>query len=174
MRGAVVGAIGISHDITERVARDAENDRLVRQLELAQRIGRVGSWELDTRTGSFLWSDEGYRLLGYDPGEVEPSFETFIARVHPQDRERLTTMFRERMESGVGFQLDYRLVRTDGKLRTMRSAVEFEHDVAGDVVRVVGILQDVTATGVVTGQSVDLSTLLGVRQRPPVPETRVM
>lgn len=162
-RGAVVGVIGISHDVTDRMARRDENQRLLRQLELAQRIGRIGSWEVDVAAGSSLWSDEAYRLIGHVPGAVEPSFDALIERVIPQDRARVETIYSERMRSGVGFQLDFRLRRQDGKLRTMRVAVEFEHNADGSLRRVLGTIQDVTVPEVVTGQSADLATLLGSR-----------
>lgn len=160
-RGNVVGCVGISRDITERLEAYAQNDRLARQLAFAQRIGHLGSWELDVASGSYLWSDEGYRLLGLEPGSVEPTFELFFERVHPDDRDRMTRLHEERLRSGVGYEIEYRVIRADGKVRSMRGTVEFEYDRSGGLERVIGILQDVTPPELGTGQSGELPALLG-------------
>ena len=57
-----------------------------RQLEEAQRLARIGSWEWDIADGTVWWSDELYRIYGLEPGSIEPSYEEFLNYVHPDDR----------------------------------------------------------------------------------------
>ena len=160
--GNIVGCIGISRDITERLESFARNERLARQLALAQRIGRIGSWEFEVATGSFLWSDEGYRLLGLEPGSVEPTSELFFERVHPDDRQRMIRLHAVQLRSGEGYVVDYRLIGPDGGLRTMRGTVEFEFDAPGVLVRVIGVLQDLTPPTAVPGPSGACPSMAGV------------
>lgn len=163
-RGNVVGCIGIALDVTERLDARAQASRLARQLSLAQRIGRIGSGELDLVTGASLWSDEAYRLLGLDPADVDITLDVLLAHVHPEDRERVTRLHEDHVRSGIGYEVDYRIVRSgDGRVRSMRGAVEFEHDGSGRLIRIVGILQDVTPPEVVTGQSAELPALTRVQ-----------
>lgn len=143
-RGEIVGCVGLSLDITDSLMREQHNRQLMRQLEFAQRVGRMGSWEVDLGTGKWLWSDEAFRLLGYEPGTVDPSFELFIERVHPADQEGLRERHLEGMHTGQGYEIEYRLVRVDGEVRRMRGVVAFEHDPDGTLIRVAGILQDIS------------------------------
>lgn len=145
-RGNIVGCIGISHDVTEAVLRERQHAQLLRQLELAQSVAQVGSWECDVSTGEWLWSDEAYRLLGVEPGSIEPSFEAFIARVHPEDRDELIARHRHCAERGLGYETPYRLVLPDGNTRQIRGVVRFEHDTDGSLTRIGGILQAIDAT----------------------------
>ena len=140
----IVGAIGLTIDITEQVEQERRDARLVRQLELAQELGRHGSWEIDLTTGEGLWSDEGFRVLGLDPGSVAPTFESFLACVHPDDQARMRLLNADGFRSGVGYTTTYRAVWPDGQVRNIRAAIEFDREPDGTVTRVYGILQDVT------------------------------
>jgi PAS domain-containing protein len=146
--GNTVGAIGLSIDITDQVARERRDARLVRQLELAQELGRLGSWEIDLTTGEGLWSDEGFRVLGLEPGSVPPTFESFISRVHPDDQARIRLLNSEGFRNGRGYTTTYRALLPDGRVRHIRAAVEFDRAPDGSVTRVYGILQDVSAADV--------------------------
>jgi PAS domain-containing protein len=144
-RGDVVGSIGVGLDITDGLETEQRNTHLHRQLEFAQRIARIGSWEFDLATGESLWSDEGYRLLGWEPGSGEITFERFLAAVHPDDRARVRNLRVEGLQAGGGLVgVTYRLVRPDGEIRQMRGVVELVAGDHGRVTRTVGVLRDVT------------------------------
>jgi len=143
--GEVVGCIALAFDITHAVHSDRRNAQLSRQLEFAQRVARIGSWEADLETGEGLWSDEAFRLLGLEPNAIAPTFDAFLEYVHPDDRTRMATIHREGVRTGAGYTVRYRTVRADGAVRNMRGVVEFDTDEAGAVTRIAGILQDITA-----------------------------
>jgi len=142
--GVVVGAIGVSSDISERRHTSEALARTVAQLSEAQRVARFGSWELEVATGKVSWSDEQYRLLGYEPGEVEPSFDALVERVAPADKAPARRMLATLFEQGVGVSLEVRL-ELPGRseiwlaIRGERSAAD---DGAG--LTVAGTSQDVT------------------------------
>jgi PAS domain-containing protein len=142
--GHIVGCVGLGVEVTEKVERDREREQLLRQLRLAQRIGRMGSWELEIDSGAWSCSDEAYRVLGAEPGEIEPHYASFIDRAHPDDRTRLRDLHARGVQTGEGYETEYRIVLSDGVIRRIRGAVAFEHDDSGILVRVAGTLQDVS------------------------------
>jgi two-component system, sensor histidine kinase and response regulator len=142
--GRFVGASGIYHDIAERKRAERRLRASEAQLAEAQRLARVGSWEMDLASRAVTWSAETYRQLGYEPGTVEPSFQRFVDAVHPEDREHAMTHTGRLMEHGEPMCFELRLVRPDGSCRTYESRGEMVRDGDGRPVRVVGTARDVT------------------------------
>jgi PAS domain S-box-containing protein len=115
-------------------------------LEQAQRIGRMGSWQLDLANNRLTWSDEVYRIIGATQDQFEPSYERFLARVHPEDRDAVdrayTTSLRENRDS---YEIEHRIVRrSDAEVRYVIERCIHERDAAGTVIRSVGMVQDIT------------------------------
>lgn len=142
--GRVVEILSIGNDITPLKRVEAALKETERRLLQAQQISHVGNWEWDVRGGTLWWSDEGYRLYGLEPGQIEPSHETFLSFVHPEDRERIVNMIQAAMEKRRGTATDFRVVRADGQVRVMHCDAEVMVDAEGDVQRVMGTTQDIT------------------------------
>ncbi len=112
-------------------------------LESAERVAQIGSWEWTPETGELLWSGNLFRLLGMEPGSMTPSPELVLEMTHPDDRERQTREV-ERVRRGATYQrFDYRIVRTDGSTRHLRSTLA-EIDQQGKPHKILGTVQDVT------------------------------
>jgi PAS domain S-box-containing protein len=115
------------------------------QLAEAQQIAHVGSWDLDLASGRASWSAEEFRLLGYEPGAVEPGVEAFMAAVHPDDRERVAAAMQRAMTPGCDgrYAVEHR-VRTPAGERIVdeRGQVVFAAD--GRAQRMIGTTMDVT------------------------------
>jgi PAS domain S-box-containing protein len=142
--GRVVGVLGISRDVTER-ARAAEDLRRSRRLlEAAEEVAHVGSWEYNFETGEVTWSDERYRLLGLARETCPPSWEAFIERVHPADRDRVTKLNERTKKEGGEFEYEARVVRPNGVVRFIQARGHAVHDANGRVTRMIGITQDIT------------------------------
>ena len=88
--------------------------RVQKRLEIAQRIGRMGSWDWNIATGELLWSDEIYRIFGLDPHGFGACYAAFLARVHPDDRPFVEESVRRALEENAGYSIDHRIVRPDG------------------------------------------------------------
>src|SRR5687768_6397715 len=101
-----------------------DRQRLERQLETAQRITHIGSWEWDVATGALTWSDELYRIYGIGPRSVEVTFEWFLSRVHPDDRERVAGDIAAVVTRGGRFAHQERIVRPDGRVRELDTVGE--------------------------------------------------
>src|SRR4051794_35952643 len=110
----------------------------------AERIAHVGSWVWDVEGGNVFWSDEMFRILGYDPEHDHATSELFFERVHPDDLERVRHAAAAGTITGVAEQVDYRIALPDGRLRyaTMNGAMLF--DDAGKLRRIVGTVRDLT------------------------------
>ena len=115
-------------------------------LAEAQRLTVIGSWAWNVATRqSVYWSQENYRLFGFDPEGAIPSDEAFYQRIHPEDRDRVRReVFLERPEQGSHFDVDFRIVLPDGAIKYVRSSGHPIFNISGDLVEYVGTSIDVT------------------------------
>ncbi len=138
--------IAIAFDVTNRKKAEKALRKSQFILSKAQEIAHVGNWAWNVKTGAMSWSDEGFRIFGYLPKELEPSLDFFISRIHPDDKdtvEKSTNMVRYRYKLG---SIDYRIVRPDGTIRYVNSVSDkIVRDANGDPLWVYGIYQDITA-----------------------------
>lgn len=123
---------------------DAELAVARRQLEEAQRLARIGSWEWDIPNGTVWWSDELYRIYGLEPGAIEPSYEEFLNYVHPDDRPAVDERNRRAFADHQPFDDVKRVIRADGREINMRTEGDVICGDDGEPVRLVGICEDVT------------------------------
>ena len=139
--GAVGGIIMSAEDITHsrlvELALRASEDDLVR----AQAVGKLGSWRLDVRRNELTWSAENYRIFEIPEG-TPLSYETFLSRVHPDDREYVDHMWQAGL-AGEPYDIEHRLL-IDGKVKWVSEKAELEFDAQGVLVGGFGITQDVT------------------------------
>jgi len=118
--------------------------RLERQLDAAQQITHIGSWEWDLNTGAVTWSDELYRIYGLAPRSCAITLEEFLARVHRDDRERVQRQVTAAVERGGPFGHTERIVRPDGSVRKLDTVGEVLLDAHGRPVLLIGTCRDIT------------------------------
>ncbi|MFH1878788.1 MAG: PAS domain-containing protein [Candidatus Omnitrophota bacterium] len=115
-----------------------------RRLSEAQKAGKIGNWEWDSRTGEVFWSEEVYRIFGVSPGEYKPDFEWHIDLVAEQDRKA----YRERVERALidkkRFEHEFKLVTKDKILKYVWLHGDVEVDDSGEAVGMWGIIQDIS------------------------------
>ncbi len=136
--GDVAGLFVMITDVTPRVEAQ-------RQMDEAQRLAELGSWTLIPATGELTWSRHLFELVGQDPDTFTPAVDALVPQLHPEDRERVLATSTQAREVGTGYELRYRLIRTDGEVREMLSRVRGEVDDRGSVTRMSGTIQDVTS-----------------------------
>jgi len=114
------------------------------RLNEAQRIAKLGGWELDMQTEMLSWSEEVYRIFELDPTDFVPSLESFLEHVYPQDRGEMLTTFLESIEKRETYSLTHRLLMSDGRIKYVRENAIPYFDAQGNPTRCVGTVQDVT------------------------------
>ncbi len=143
-RGQIAHVVAVARDVTER--RRTEEALRARdvQLQEAQALANLGSWEWDVRTNSRRWSDQLARIFGLRHDQVPATFDGFYPLVHPEDRERTAKIANEALRSGTDYENQFRIVRPDGVVRTVHNQARVDRDESGRPVRVIGVCQDIT------------------------------
>ena len=136
----------LGQQITERREAETKLLRSERELAEAQELARLGRWEWDLGSGTVSWSDDLYRIHGYEPGAFPMTFEKAVELVPEEDRRRVEhnltaalTMRRREVPD-----IEYRIVRPDGELRALLGRARVFFDEAGSPIRMLGVVQDVT------------------------------
>jgi PAS domain S-box-containing protein len=137
--------VGAITDITERKHAEETLRRSEAYLSEAQRLSHTGSWASSPAIGKHTyWSEEIFRITGFDPAEGPPRFEEFERRVHPDDRARTKAHFRTAIREKIDFDHSYRIVHPGGEVRQIHAIGHPVLSPSGEVVEFVGTLMDVT------------------------------
>jgi len=113
------------------------------RLKEVQQLAHIAQWEVNLQTGEASWSDEDYRILGYEPGEVEPSWDIVLEHIHPDDM-HIIEASREKLISEGSVEVEYRIIQRSGQERFIRSKNRIEYDSSGNPLFLRGIFQDIT------------------------------
>lgn len=131
-------------DITQQKRVEETLRRSEETLAKAQEMAHLGSWEWDIGSDSVRWSDEEYRILGYSPHQVKPSYHLFLDAVHPEDRERVIDGRKKALAGGAPYDMEFRIVRPDSSIRVIHSMGEVHRDDAGNPTSMIGTGLDIT------------------------------
>src|SRR6202158_3409821 len=144
--GDLVEFVGTAMDVTAAKQAEEALRRSESYLADAQKLTRTGSWAWNVATRqSVYWSQENYRLFGFDPEGGIPSDEAFYQHIHPEDRDRVRReVFLERPDEGSHFDVDFRIVLPGGAIKYVRSTGYPVRNISGDVLEYVGTSIDVT------------------------------
>jgi PAS domain S-box-containing protein len=124
------------------LARDLEARRA--ELAEAQRLARIGSWEVDLPTGRLTASDALYEIAGLDPTVIEPAFDIFQSLVHPDDHQIYMSELMRMVETGEDASAEYRTVCPDGRVMWTHSRLELVRNTEGTPFLLRGTSQDVS------------------------------
>jgi PAS domain S-box-containing protein len=113
------------------------------RLRFALDAAAMGTWHLDLATRTVTWSGNLERIHGYDPGAFENNFESYERIVHADDRERVLTSIQWAIEGGKPYDIEYRVVGGDGRVRWVESKGRVEYE-DGRAARMTGICMAVT------------------------------
>jgi PAS domain S-box-containing protein len=125
-------------------ASDALRDRDA-MLQIALEANGMALWVWDLKQSRIHWSVEKYRMIGLEPGSVEPSTEVWLAAVHPEDADTVkSSVIAARDGAAADYHNQYRVVWPDGSVHWLESQGKCQRDDAGQVERIVGVVADVT------------------------------
>ncbi len=123
---------------------DLEIRKSQQSLNRAQRIAHLGNWQWDIRTGSLFWSDEIYRIFGYEPHAFASTYEAFLEAVHPEDRDIVVNAVGLALETKSEYKIVHRVLRPDGQIRVVLEVGELDLDEAGEAIIMNGTVLDIT------------------------------
>jgi PAS domain S-box-containing protein len=138
-------------DISERLQAEKTLRRRESDLAAAQQIAHLGSYEMDLSNldefekNPLRWSDENFRIYGYEPGEIGVFGATFLGALHPEDKVRIREELTRGIREGNSISLEYRIIRPSGAVRFIHSHTNVVRDEKTNrLVRLVGTAQDIT------------------------------
>lgn len=131
-------------EIAERKRAEKELRKREAQLQDAQSLAHLGSWEWDLATGVITWSDESYRIWGVEKDKFVPSYDAVKELVHPADRDEVISLVESALREKDGFSCEHRVVWPNGTTRILQSRGTVVVNEAGEAVKLFGTGQDVT------------------------------
>jgi PAS domain S-box-containing protein len=133
----------VAVDITDRKRAEDDLRRSEASLTEAQQISHTGSWRWKVGTGAVSWSAEHFRIFAFDPATTQPSFATFMERVHAEDRPSFEQALDRAVRERSRFQHEFRLALRDGSVKHVQSVGLPDITESGDL-EFVGTVMDIT------------------------------
>jgi len=141
---SISGAVVTATDITEAKEMREEIANSARRLAEAQRLAKVGSFERDYVNGNKSWSEEFFRILGYEPDEVDPDFNLFMHHIHPEDEPGFKENFEAAQVRGKNFTTELRIRTVQGEEKHVSLICGFDLLENGSLFHLHGAMVDVT------------------------------
>ena len=144
-QGRIIQWYGQTIDIDEGKRAEEQLRRSEANLVEAQRLSHTGSWAINPAMTKILyWSEECYRIWGFDPVQGLPNRETVWRRIHPGDRDRMYEETQEALQQKRDYTVDFRIVLPDGTVKYLEAIGHHRFSADGELVQVVGTNIDVT------------------------------
>ena len=124
------------NDITEK-----KFIRNQKKLKRAQRLAKIGTWEMDLETNELTWDEETHRIHG-TPKDEEITYEKFLDHIHPEDKDFLDRKWNEALETGE-YDIEHRII-VDDETRWVKVKVDMKFDEEGEPIEAIGSSQDIT------------------------------
>jgi len=143
--GKLVEFIGTAMDVTERKRAEDALRRSESYLAEGQRLTHTGSWAWSPATAERnYWSEEMYRIFGFETQESPPAMDKFLQRIHPEDHDRATKNWEKSLREKTDLVTDHRIVLPDGTVREIHIIGHPVLDDTGELIEFVGTVMDVT------------------------------
>jgi len=134
--------------VREALARaldsEAELREVAQRMAEAQSIARFGNWEWVVASDDVSWSDQLYRIFGMEPSDFEATFDAYVDRVVPEDRQWVGERIAASLEAREPYLFEHGILLPDGSRRMLRCHGQTISSESGAVERLVGVCQDVT------------------------------
>ncbi len=135
--------VGTVMDVSERKQAEEALRRTESYLAEAQRLSHTGSWAFDDRKAIY-WSEENFRIWGFDPQQGLPERESVLERIHPEDRARVLESVQKAVQEKTDYTVEFRIVLPGGTIRHIHGLGHPVFNASGELVEIVGSQLDVT------------------------------
>lgn len=143
-QGEIFGILGVYEDITEQKELKETLRCNAEMLNQAQHLAKMGSWALDLVTQKLAWSDEVFRIFELDPDRFVPSYEAFVERIFPEDRELVNNAYMSSLATKEPYEIVHRLLMDDGRIKWVHESGISEFAEDGKPLRSLGTVHDIT------------------------------
>lgn len=130
----------IMHDITDAKATEVKLKDSYAQLQAIQKLAKLGVWIYDAKQNTIQWSETGKHIFALPEASLSHDFDTFIARIHPEDREKVRSL----LNHNETYDAIYRLLMEDGTIKYIHARGMTEYDQQGLLVKSIGAIHDIT------------------------------
>jgi PAS domain S-box-containing protein len=132
----------IDERIKDHLIRLEESELLYKKAEA---IASIGNWRWELENDRVIWTDEMYRIFGFEIQSVDINFHRYLELVHPDDRDLVTSRVTTSLQTKQPYEFFHRVVHNNGKQKVLHARGEVVTDKEGKVVQLIGSAQDVTA-----------------------------
>ncbi len=136
--------VAVKEDITKSRAASEILKESEERLTESQKIAHIGNWDQDFVKKTLFWSDEAYRIFGYEPRVFTPSLKRFFKAIHPEDLDELRSAFEDLRDKREPFEIPHRIIRPDGEIRHVVDMCRVYFDDRGKPKRLLGTVIDIT------------------------------
>jgi PAS domain S-box-containing protein len=136
--------VGTCIDITERKLGEEKLIHSERQLKRVQQITQSGSWYLNIASNEVVWSEELYKMYGFDPSLPPPPYTEHQKLFAPESWEILSTSLANTQATGIPYELELKTIRKDGSNGWMWVRGEAVKNKEGEIIELWGAAQDIT------------------------------
>lgn len=142
--GQIVGYAGVTRDITEARQARIVLERSERNLQRAQRVGRIGHWEHDLKTGALIWSDVLYEIHGLDSADYTPDINRVLPLYTPEKQQEILQRRVAAIAAKSGYRFSAEISKPDGTPLAIDVIAEPQLDSDGALIGFFGTTRDVT------------------------------
>lgn len=142
--GTAIGITGVGRDMSEKRRTEEQRKEERRHLMDAQALAHLGSWDWNIETGEESWTDEQFRIFGYEPGTVKATYDTFSRALHPEDRERVIEAVNDALTGKHPYDVECRIIRPNGTVRMIHCRGVVHRNAAGQPTHMNGTVLDCT------------------------------
>ena len=151
--------------VRTRAERDRSEEALCKsnnELKEAQRLGQLGSWDWDAKTGTITWSEEYYHIFGLNPTQAPLGYEEHLKVYTPESANRLDMAVKRNRQTCESYELDLELAGGEGACRWITVCCETKRDDLGQIIGLRGTVQDITARKLAEKQILKLNRIYAV------------
>lgn len=131
-------------DISYRKKHENHLLKIQQRLNSAQKLAKIGTWELDLVCNKLEWTDEIFRIFETSPQSFPDTYEAFLDFVHPEDRDLVNNTYLNSLKTGSDYSIQHRILLSSGKIKHVTENFKNYYDKLGNPIKSIGTVQDIT------------------------------